>query len=60
MLLFFSLIIDLYFLTPAVIAQIFNSIAKLVVPKGIPSKEVKAEIEIHPIIVEGKIRKRSI
>ena len=60
MLLFFSLIIDLYFLIPAAITEIFNSIAKLVIPTGIPSKEVKAEIEIYPVVVEGKIRKRSI
>ena len=56
----FSLIIDLYFLIPAAIAQSFNPIAKLVVPVGIPSKEAKAEIEIHPAIVQAKIRKFSI
>ena len=39
---FFFLIIDLYFLTPAVIAQIFNPIAGLVIPIGIPTKEAKA------------------
>ena len=38
----------------------FNPIAELVIPKGIPSKEAKAEIEIHPAIVEDKIRKCSI
>ena len=37
----FFLIIDLYFLFPAVIAQIFNPIAKLVIPTGIPTKEKK-------------------
>ena len=41
----FFLIIDLYFLFPAVIAQIFNPIAKLVIPTGIPTKEKKAEME---------------
>ena len=41
-------------------AQIFNPIAELVFPIGIPSKEAKAEIEIHPVIAEAKIRKRSI
>ena len=56
----FSLIIDLYFLITAAIAQSFNPIAKLVVPVGIPSKEAKAEIEIHPAIVQAKIRKFSI
>ena len=57
---FFFLIINLYFLIPAVIAQIFNPIAELVIPIGIPTKEAKAEIEIHPVIVEVKIRKCSI
>ena len=32
----------LYFLIPAVIAQIFNLIAELVIPIGIPIKEGKA------------------
>ena len=43
---FFFLIIDLYFLIPAVIAQIFNPIPDLVIPIGIPAKEAKAEMEI--------------
>ena len=43
---FFFLIIDLYFLTPAVIAQIFNTIPELVIPTGIPIKEAKAEMII--------------
>ena len=50
---FFLLIIDLYFLIPAAIAQIFNPITELVIPIGIPSKEAKAEIEIHPVIAEA-------
>ena len=54
----FFLIIDLYFLIPAVIAQnFFNSIADFVIPITIPSKEAKAAIEIHPVIIEAKIRK---
>ena len=57
---FFFLIIDLYFLIPAAIAQIFNCIAELVIPIGIPSKEAETETEIHPLIVEAKIRKCSI
>ena len=57
---FFFLIIDLYYLIPAVIAQIFNSVAELVIPIGIPIKEAKAEMETHPVIVEAKIRKHSI
>ena len=57
MLLFFFLIIDVYFLIPAVIAQIFNPIAELVIPVQVPIKEAKAEIQIHPVIVEAKVRK---
>ena len=56
---FFFLIVYLYFLILAVIAQIFNAIAELVIPIGIPSKEAKSEIEIHPVIVEVKIKKCS-
>ena len=52
---FFFLIIDLYFLIPVAIVQIFNPSAELVIPIGIPSKEAKSEIEIHPVIVEAKI-----
>ena len=54
---FFFLIIDLYFLIAAVIAQIFNPIAELAIPIGIPTKKAKAEMETHPVIVEPKIRK---
>ena len=57
---FFFLIIYLYFLIPATIAQICNSIAELIIPIGIPMKEGKSEIEIHPVIAEAKIRKFSI
>ena len=57
---FFSfLIIDLWFLIPAAIAQIFNQIKELQIPIGIPHKEPKAEIKIYPVIVEAKIRKYS-
>ena len=52
MLLPFFKIIDLYFLIPVIIIQIFNPIAELVVPIGIPTKEAKAEMETHPVIVE--------
>ena len=41
---FFFLIIDLYFLIPAVIAQIYNPIAELVIPIGILTKEEKLKI----------------
>ena len=47
---FFFLIINLYFLFPAVIAQIFNPIAELVIPTGIPIKEENVKIETHPVI----------
>ena len=54
---FFFLSIDLYFLIPAIIAQIFNPILELVIPIGIPINEAKAEMETHPLIVEAKINK---
>ena len=57
---FFFLIIDVYFLFPAGIAQIINPIAKLVILIGIPCKEAQAEIQIHPVTPEAKIRKCSI
>ena len=57
---FFFLIIDLYFLIPAVIKQIFNPTAELVIPIGIPIKEVKAEMEVLPVAIEIKISKCSI
>ena len=56
---FFFLIIDLYFLIPAVVTQIFNPIAEVVFPIGIPIKEAKAETEVHAVILEAKIRKCS-
>ena len=43
---FFYLNIDLYFLIPAAVAQIFNPIAELLIPIGIPNKEPKADIKI--------------
>ena len=51
----FFLVIDLYFLIPAAIAQIFNFIAELVIPKWIPSKVAKAEIEVHPVIAKANV-----
>ena len=54
---FFSyfLNIDLYFLIPTIITQIFNPTAKLVIPKGMPTNEAKAETKIHPVTVDAKI-----
>ena len=54
---FYFLIIDLYFLIPVVIAQIFNPIAELVTPIGITTKEAKTEIETHQVFVEITINK---
>ena len=49
---FFFLIIDLYFVIAAVIAQIFNPIAEIVIPTGIPTKEAKAEMEwLHLLLM---------
>ena len=57
---FVLLIIDLYFLIPAAVAQIFNPIAEFAIPIRIPSKEAKVEIDIHAVTEEAKIRKCSI
>ena len=51
------LIIDLYFLSPADITQIFNPIVELAIPIGIPTKEAEAEMETHPVILEVTISK---
>ena len=56
----FFLIIDLYLLISAAITHSFNPIAELVIPIGIPSKEAKTEIEIHPVTAEATIRKCSM
>ena len=53
----FFLIINLYFLIPAVNAQIFNPNAKLEMPTGTPTNEANAEIETYPLTAETKIRK---
>ena len=50
----------LYFPILAAIAQICNHIAEIVIYTGIPIKEAKAEIEMHPAIVEAKIINCSI
>ena len=60
MLLPFFLIIELYFLIPAVITQIFNPIVELAVPIGILTKEAKAEMETHPALVEIAISESSM
>ena len=60
MLLLFFLIIDLYFLITAVIAQIFNPTTELAMPIGTPTKEVKEEIKTHPVTAEAKISKAAL
>ena len=50
----------LYFIIATVIGQIFNPIAEPIIPIRISTKEAKAEIEIHPVIVEPKIRKFNV
>ena len=57
---FFFLVIDLNLLIPAVIAHIINPITELVTRTGIPTKEEKADMETHSVIIEPKIRKCSI
>ena len=47
------------FLIPAVIAQTFSAIAELAVLTRIPSKDAKAEIEVHSLTVVAKMRKCS-
>ena len=56
---FFFLIIDLYFLIPAAITQIFIVATELAIPTGIPTIEANAETETPPVTVEAKISKCS-
>ena len=55
MFLFFFFIIDFFFL--AVVVQISDPIAELVISIKIQGKEVKAEIEMYPVTTEAKLRK---
>ena len=58
---FFSfLIIELCFLIPAVIKQIFIAAAELSIPTGMPTKGEKAQIETHPVSVETKASECSV
>ena len=52
--LFFFFIIDLYFLIPAFIAQIFKPTAELVIPLRIPTEGARAKIETHPVTADAK------
>ena len=56
----FIFLIGLYLLIPAVITQIFNPIAELVIHIKIPTKEAKKEIETNPVIVEITISESSV
>ena len=56
----FFFFFELHVLIPAVITQIFTSIAEIVIPIEIPIKEAKAEIETHPVIIEIIISQCSI
>ena len=55
--LFFFLIINFYFLIPAIIAQILNPAAELVISIRTPTKEAKTQAEIHPVTAEAKMGK---
>ena len=57
---FFFYIIDLCFLIPAIIEQVFNPTEELLMPTGIPTKETKAETETYPVTAEAEISKCSI
>ena len=47
----------LYFLIPAIIAQMFISTEELVIPTGTQTNEANAEIETQPVIAEDIISK---
>ena len=57
MLCFFFLLVQLYFLIPAVIPQVFSPAAEIITPRVITTKEAKAEIEIHLVTVKAKVRR---
>ena len=54
------LFLFLKYFYPAVITQIFIVVAELTIPAGIPTKEVKSEIEADPVTEEAKINKGSV
>ena len=57
---FFSfLIINLYFLIPAVVTQIFIPTAEHVMPAETQTNYANAEIETQPVAVETNISKHS-
>ena len=54
------MIIDLYFLIPAVITQVFIVSAELTTSKTIPTKEAKSEIGTRPATAEVRVIKFSV
>ena len=59
-LLFFSFLIDLYFLIPAMIGQFFILTKELVLPTGKQTNRANAGTETQQVTVEAKISKCSI
>ena len=57
--LFFFFIIDIYFLTPTIIAQMLIPTEELVIPTLVPTNKENAKIETQPVIVEDRISKFS-
>ena len=51
----FFLIIDLYFLILAIIAQRFSPIIELIIPLEISIKEAKGEMEMHTVTEKAKL-----
>ena len=53
------MIIDLYFLIPAVVVQISNHTVEQAMPTGTQTNEANAKVETQPGTVETKISKFS-
>ena len=54
------LFINLCFLIPAVLTNVFSQIAEILIPIGIPTEEAWGEIETHPVIEEITITEWSM
>ena len=54
------MIIDLYFLIPAVNGQIFNPAAEIEIPTGTPTNDANTEVETKLMIAETQTRKLSM
>ena len=54
----FLLIIDLYFLIPAVNSQTLNPTSELAIPPGTPINEANGEIETELLTAETKKKKK--